>query len=233
MATLLLVSVSSLLSECQTLSGKWSLGVSKSRNSIGEQKTHAVTTDRFVLRYPTVVVSLTYPRSTCQRPSFESALPSLTFITAEPVPHLLKPALLTPLSIMWYLGVRTPTLQPGVETVGIRNSHVRERRDSPPEAKTEDLSRILSGVTNAVEQACYTNSMMFIDKHFYHLKPAADGTVITSLRNGAFPFLYDPLSNITQILKNIGSDVNRYAWPIKHLKAVGDTALSEHSPFPI
>lgn len=123
-------------------------------------------------------------------------------------------------------------LKPGVRTVGTKNRAVRDRQDSTPDARTEDLLGILFRITKAVERACHEDSRIFIDKQFFHRTVTEDGKVITIFRHGAWVFLYNPLSGIAQILKSIGSDASRYAWTVRHLLVVGEFNLSEHSSTP-
>jgi hypothetical protein len=123
-------------------------------------------------------------------------------------------------------------LRPGAEDFGIRRQAVSHRLSDPPKARATYFSGSVFLVTKAVERACHIDSMMLIHKQFFYQTVGEDGEVITTLRHGAFLFLYNPLSGIIRTLKSIESDVNRYAWLIKRLKIVGNSELSEHSPSP-
>ncbi len=87
---------------------------------------------------------------------------------------------------------------------------VNERRDLPPEVKTELLSSIIFEVTKAIERACLVGGTM-------------SGYDILRIKRS----LTRPVKSITANLKSLERDVKRYSWPMKTLQAYGDFDLSK------
>ena len=92
----------------------------------------------------------------------------------------------------------------------LKTKDIFERRELPPDAKTDRLASVLSFVVNAVERVCL-----------------AEGTLFEYGEDFATNSLHKPLAGVTEILVQLRRDVVRYSERAQRLMQYADFDMSE------